>query len=287
MSKDNLYTITNSEITMNEFDEEVRIIFFGDIHRDAVNCDEDRWKYFLKKAKETHDGRQYYFGMGDYTDMASFNERKKIKNDGLHETTIEALDMLAERNNRKIAAEMSFMSGHILGLIRGNHGWRFENGKTSDEDLCERLKTQDLGCLTNHFIRFKLPGNRVTILNIAACHGLGGGKLLGTSLNKVNDLKIVFPAADIYAMGHDHQRFAVPSSAIFPEYTKGFKLKQKRQWLVRSGSFQKSYDEDTSSFSISRLMRPADMGVVTMKVSFHRSQKNKFESIVMDIKADY
>jgi hypothetical protein len=83
--------------------------------------------------------------------------------------------------------------------------------------------------------------------------------------------------ADIYVMGHNHQRGAVPVSSLirhgYKSYDKAvseLKMKQKRQWLIRSGAFKKSYQPNTSSYEISRLFRPSDLGAVKVIIGIDR-----------------
>jgi hypothetical protein len=264
------------------------IWFFGDVHRFARSCDVDRWKYFLKKAKEDVDARPdrtLFVGLGDYDDFASTREKKDMSK--LHETTIDGFDMIDERNMREMAKEMSFMRGRTIGLIEGNHHWVRSNGKTSTMDLCERLETEYLGWLCHYTMLFKPSYNMTTPVHMVLCHGKAGGKRAGTSINHVEDMKGIFPAADIYCMGHDHQRGAWPVNVLIPvPALPGYKLKQKRQFLCRSGSFKKAYEDNTAGYEISRLLKPADLGALRLKIGFHVNKKKESESrIVTDIEA--
>lgn len=199
------------------------------------------------------------------------------------------LDEIVLRNNRQFAEEISFMRGKLIGLLDGNHNWVFRNGKTATEDLCERLGCAYLGWLahvTMHVNPLTEEGNsRGTSINvyIIPCHGKAGGKLMGTTVNQVNDLTKIFPVADIYIMGHDHQRYVLPASVLIPG-VKGAGIKQKRQLFARSGCFKKGYMEGVSGYEVGRLLRPNDLGVVTFKLSFHRD-KRETDRIVTDIKA--
>lgn len=86
--------------------------------------------------------------------------------------------------------------------------------------------------------------------------------------------------------GHDHKRSATPKTVLNIFDNGGsFFLKQKRQYLVRSGSFQKSYEKDSSGFAQGRLMRPADLGAVQMNISSHRDRKDGLDRIILDIEA--
>lgn len=287
-----VYTTKTREIILPSLTTKIRLWLFGDIHRDAPSCDVDRWKWFISEAKRTQDEFTYYMGLGDYNDFASSREQEHLQTKrGLHRETIIKLDGLAEKDNRRIAREMSFMRGKLLGFIEGNHTWIFMNGKTATEDLSERMGTEFLGWL-NHFtlkVKFENGGNRQQNVYIVSCHGQAGGKTVGNSVNQLDNLRQVFPVADIYCMGHDHQRLARPISVLLPssrqDGTGEVRLKQKRQFLCRSGSFKKAYMEGVSGYEVGRLLKPADLGALMLEIGFHRDQKEGDDRVITDITA--
>ena len=216
-----------------------------------------------------------------------------LKSSGLHETTIEKFDMIVEREQRAFCQEIKQMRGRLLGFVHGNHGWVYENGKNTTEDLAERMGTDYLGWLCYYHISLDImgeTGNRFAgvAFDIVVCHGKAGGKLAGTSINQVEDLKRIFPLADIYIMGHDHNRGAWPISVLYYNVQE-HKVKQKRQFLCRSGSFSKAYGENTKGYAIGRLLRPSDLGALKLKIGIHRQMRdktNKQERIIVDISSE-
>ena len=273
-----IYTTHHHDIHLDSITTVTPIWFWGDVHRDAVGCDVDRWKWFLQKsAKE----EALFMGMGDYHDLASAREQKHLNRDALHETTMETIDELVERRNREFCTEIKHMKGKLLGLIDGNHNWRFPNGVTASEDLANRMGCPHLGWLTHYSIKFNLTGGKIQFVDIVACHGKAGGKRVGNSINQIEDLKSVFPIADIYVMGHNHDRGAWPVDIL---YRSKNDIKQKRQFLCRSGSFLKGYTEGTSNYVTGRLLRPADIGALRLNISFHRDLTDG-DRIITDIEA--
>lgn len=281
-----VFTTHVFNIELSNYSDVITIVPFGDVHRFAPNCDTDRWKWFLNKAKTYENA--YFLGMGDYMDFASAREGEKLKSIGLHETTMETLEDLVEKQNRAFAGEISFMRDRLIGLIGGNHTWINSQGITSDESIANRLGTKYLGWLSVIKLRitFKGCGTKVSVYLIP-CHGLGGGRVLGASVRKVEDLFQVFPFGDVYLMGHDHNRGAWPQPRLIPiEKNNGtIKMKQQRQFFCRTGSFQKSYEEGTSGYATGRLMRPADLGTMKIQISFHRDRTKGDERLITDIEA--
>ena len=283
-----VYRTVTKKVELENFHDKIKIWFFGDIHRFTKSCDEERWKWFLQKAKQMHDKNTYYMGLGDYMDFASTKEQKILK-DGMHEQTVEDFGEIVKRRNRVLAVEMSFMMPNVLGLIDGNHGWVFQNGRTGTEDLADRLNTEYLGWLCYYTLKVNLPpagSHKVNPIDIVACHGRAGGKTAGISINQVDDMKSIFPIADIYVMGHDHQRLARPVSVLTPSWDGKNEryIKQKRQFLCRSGSFKKAYVPDSSGYEIGRLLRPADLGALMLEIGFHRDT-TEGDRVITDIVA--
>jgi hypothetical protein len=283
-----VYETKTKTIVLDSLTNKIKLWCFGDVHRFTKSCDEERWKWFLKSAKETHDSYTYYLGLGDYTDFASTNEHKAlIKTAGLHKATIDDFDDMVKKRNRVLAAEMSFMKPNILGLIDGNHGWMFQNGTSSTADLADRLNTEYLGWLCHYTVKVNFSNSlKVACFDIVACHGRAGGKTAGNSVNQLDDMRDIFPVADIYCMGHDHQRLARPVSVLVPSWDgEGNRyMKQKRQFLCRSGSFKKGYAPGTASYEIERLLRPADLGALQLEIGFHRDH-TEGDRVILDIKA--
>jgi hypothetical protein len=265
------------------------IIPFGDVHRDTKGCDEDRWHWFLKNAKETADANPstWFVCMGDTHDFASYSEVHKIKSSALHETTMAKFDEMAQKDNRDFCKEISFMRGKLLGFVEGNHNWTMSDGKTANEDLAERMGSESLGWLCHYTLNFEFNNNAHYNIHMILNHGKSaGGKTAGNSVNQVDWLRNIFPAGHVYIQGHDHERWARPVSVLMPvSCTGGTKIKQLRQYLCRSGSFLKGYHDGCASYTVRGLFRPSDLGSIQLIISFHRDQRNGEDRIIPDIKA--
>lgn len=287
------YTYKTKQLTIEcNIGDKHKIIPFGDVHRDTLGCDEERFKWFLKKSETTtiENPSTWFLSMGDTHDFGSFSEVNKIKSAALHQTTMEKFDMMAQEDNRKFCQEIGFMRGKMLGFIEGNHGWIMSDGKTANEDLAERMGSESLGWLCHYTLNFSFidrgsPNKRQTQnVYIVACHGKSGGKTAGNSVNQVDWLRNIFPAADIYIMAHDHERWVRPVNVLMPVIARGgVKLKQKRQLLCRSGSFLKGYHDGSSSYTVAGLFRPSDLGSIHIDISFHRDQRDGEDRIITDI----
>ncbi len=282
----NTYTTSLTRHPLPSIDDYYDIYFFGDIHRFAKSCDVGRWKWFLertKKAVEARPDRTLFIGMGDYDDFASTREKQELAK--MHETTIESLEEMTEKRTRLLSMEMKHMKGRTVGLVEGNHHWLYANGTTTTMELAGRLEALYFGWLCHHTMMFDY-GSKSMAVHFVLCHGKAGGKRAGASINQVEDMKSIFPAADVYCQAHNHQREAKPVSVLLPmQGRKGTSIKQKRQFLCRSGSFKKAYESNTAGYEISRLLMPSDLGAIKLRVGFHRDQKDG-DRMITDITAE-
>lgn len=279
-----LYTERIKRIELPDHRTPVNIWFFGDIHRDTDACDVDRWKTWLKTAK---DDDAYFVGMGDFHDFTSTSEKKALVRAGLHETTLETFDHHVQKLNRDFAKEIGFMRGKLLCLVEGNHNWKFANSKTSTEDLAERLDTECVGWLCHYTLIFSFKNRSLTksAIRMVLCHGRAGGKTAGITINQVDYLRTLFPVADLYVMGHDHQVGAWPESVLVPDSMTS-KVRQKRQLLCRSGSYKRAYVDGRESYEVSKLLRPADLGSLKLTINFTRNRKSDSDIIEHYIKSE-
>lgn len=279
-----------------------QLIPFGDIHFGAPHHDNERFRKFCKQTTKEK-VPTWYLGMGDYYEIASFTERRSLAEAHLHESSSNRIQKMIESDHAALLDQMKPMQGRLLGMVQGNHYWRFESdnaemavarGNTTDEWLAQQIGCKWLGWLS--YIRVivrdrfhaKNDGGRSYKIDIVACHGKAGGKLLGTSINQIEDLKRIFPLADIFIMGHDHKRGAWPDSALYiPDrqnsQAESLNVRQKRQWFIRSGSFLRGYVDGKQSYIVQKLLRPAELGIINIHITAERKQNKTSESLLPDI----
>lgn len=272
----NLFTTHKVTIENNQ----VELFPFGDVHYDTRSCDIERFRQYVKMSKKLDQKNCLYLLMGDALDFSSTSELQKIQSAKLHETTIDRFDRMAKSDINKFCKEIDHMKGNVIGIIGGNHQWKFADGKLSDEVIAENMRTKYLGWLSYIRIVLILRGtNTTSSFDIVACHGKAGGKLLGTSINQVDDLRRIFPSADLYIMGHDHRLSSTPAVSLYAynnTKTNMLEIKQREHRLVRSGSFKKTYSVGEESYEISRLYQPSILGAphITLKANRHRKMVN-------------
>ena len=272
--RENSFEIHRHEILFENFGEPILLKPFGDVHRFAHNCAEERWLDELDWCKKQEN--IYYLGMGDYDDFASHSERHALRSAGLHETTIRSLDDMAEIRMKDFVDEIAFMKGRVIGLVEGNHHHSFGSGITTTQKICEAMNCRYLGI--SCFIRlvFKYAkGNKSRSLDIWAHHGRGASRLIGGSVNNVQRMADA-AEADIYLMGHDHKKWGATMSRLkLDSGNKSVCLSRRKIILARTGSFQLGYKPGEPSYPAQMAMAPTDLGAVSIELTpkLHRKQK--------------
>jgi hypothetical protein len=282
---DGVFKTCSHKVRFKQSDR-LHIIPLGDIHSDAPSHCEDAWRATLDRIRTLHnEGTQYLLlGMGDYVDFASTTERSKLARQGeLHESTHASLDKQADQNMRRLAKQLEFTKGHWIGWIQGNHYWRYltgaDTGKTTSMMLAEKLGGVWLGSAAYIVLTLQLGnGGRAKRLDIFASHGKSGGQLLGTPYNNVHKMRSVFPGADIYLMGHDHNRGTIPKPVLecrSPQKIGALPtVHAKRQIFGRTGSFLRAYDPSIPNYVVKSLMHPADLGHIEIVVKVSETSKS-------------
>lgn len=265
-----------------KFNEPINLYVFGDVHRFAKGCCVEKWHQFLSTARQ--DKSALFLGMGDYDDMASTSERAILINPGLHDDTRWSIDDIYEHRIKEFAKEISFMRGNIVGLIEGNHYGIFSNGgMTTTQFLCNHMRCRYLG--VNGFIRLSfLDGTKRTSIDIFAHHGRGASRLIGSSLNNVEQM-VSNAEADIYIMGHDHKLNSAKVSRLHLHHGgEGLVLKDKTMLLARSGSFLRGYMHEHQSYVVKGAMKPAELGylkvILTPTRETHRTKTRKIKDLL-------
>ena len=287
---DSVFTTLYKRFLLPDYHTRVIIQPFGDIHRDSPNCAVDKWLKCVEWMKKEHTPYTYYLAMGDLCDFASKSERAILRDPKLHDTTRKNIDQeMGIKPLKLIYNEINWMGDNLIGCLEGNHRWDFEDGTTSTQKLCQMLKVNWLGDVCIIRLSFVIKKGKTKMssisVDIMAAHGRAGGKLAGTTINQVDDLKTIFPMADIYLCGHDHKRGSWPTSTL--EALSGSKqnliIKQKRQHLGRTGSFLRGYVEGATSYVVQRILRPNDLGIIRYMIDFRRNTKGCADNMIKDI----
>lgn len=129
----------------------------------------------------------------------------------------------------------------IIGAILGNHENRLEDFADFSimNAFCLHLGIPYCGAsaAVNVKVGLREDGKRFRQQYLFYFHHTtGGGKTVGSKMNRVADLTNIVANADIYCGAHNHQLGAVPLISQFINIRKKGIVQQK-QWLVDCGSY--------------------------------------------------
>lgn len=209
-----------------------------------------------------------WLGMGDYVDNESPSNRRALRNSGVYDSVVDALDAKAEELEEELLDILKPTAGNWVGLLEGHHYHEHQDGTTSDTRIAHALKAPFLGTTAYVNLSIQLPdkkGKRDVV--IWAHHGRGGGSLIGAPLSKLESMVLGFDA-DVYVMGHTHKAGAAPINRIYPYFFGGKgTLHHKKMHVVSAGSYLKGYVEGHRKngragglYPEDAMMRPLSLG---------------------------
>ena len=279
MQTTGIFQTQKYKIPKVELNKTISLIPFGDIHYGAPNHAGAIFDSWLEKVKTEKDA--VFLGMGDYFDIASASERRLLHSADLHESTTDTLDELYKRQAEEFGNKICFMKGRIAGMIEGNHYSELKSGITTTQYLCEILGCKYLGVAG--FVRIQLClGTMQISVDIFAHHGKGASRLIGGSLNRVQQLAEV-AHADIYLMGHDHKRSAGVQSRMYLD--KLSTVKEQRQLFARTGSFLTAYRDGKVSYIADMALPASDLGAITIHMTPHRDRAKEGRGLWVQLEA--
>lgn len=213
--------------------------------------------------------------MGDFIDMESPSNRKKLRESGFYDSVVDAIDAKAEELEEELQKILKPTVGRFLGLLEGHHFHIHQDGTTTDQRMASFLKAPFLGTCAYINLTFK-PNNkshaRPKVL-IWAHHGRSGGKLLSSPLNQLEHVVRGFDA-DIYLIGHHHKAVAGKLARMYAQFntTVGY-LKNKEMIIACTGSFLKGFVEGVKRdgrpgglYPEAAMMNPLALGVVKLRI---------------------
>lgn len=278
---------------------------FGDIHYGVRGHSRANFEATLGRIRRrlAQSPNHYVFFTGDQTDKFSDSERKSLFAAALHAGSVESIDeWMVTGYLEPLAKKLEFLGDHNLGFVQGNHTYVFQTnseqygyscGMSGEQWLAKRLQTHWLGWIC--YMRLSIHRGagcgktepKSIPLDFVICHGKGGGKLAGSTINGVDDLRRIFPSAHCYFAGHDHQLGVVPVSMLEVPMGVGsrtgeptfksmahLRIRTHDQLLCRCGSSLKAYEPGVASYVVRSLMRPACLGHIEVFAKLERTVEN-------------
>ena len=246
----------------------ISIIPLGDTHIGTRSCEIKKLRAHLDWIAKRPD--TYVIGVGDYIDAVNTSDPRFAASmlpdvENLREylcrmTTSQADEFI---NLMMPLAEQ----GKIIGLGIGNH--ELTLSKKYHEDImyriCGRLNARYLGWASLTRLRFDFAGARARVITLYMEHSLKAGRKKGSKLNYIEDKSNDFDA-DIFVMGHSHDKIATTKTQLYVPKTGQLKLATKKRVYAVCPSFYNSYEEGCMSYAEIAGFSPTSTGVVRIDV---------------------
>ena len=232
--------------------QQFRIYPLGDIHAGSVDCAERAVREQRDIIKKDRDG--YWIGMGDIIDAITESDKrwdtKGIASWVKHDNIIES--------QRKFAVELLKPIAHkCIAYLSGNHEEAVHSNHNNDISLniCEDLGLPYAGysCFIELFFTRSTESHKYTI---HAWHGAGSAQTEGAQLMRLKRL-VKENEADVYLMGHLH---TIVHDITDRLSVRGHKIKSVPRIATITGSWKKSYNEESIPWEETKGFRPAHIG---------------------------
>jgi len=251
--------------------EMVTIIPIGDIHVGNVCFDREYFEdmvEWISKQKNT-----YVIGMGDYVDAVTHMDVTRYDIDNLDPEF-----NTPEKQHRYMSTWLGKLAknGQLLFLLEGNH--EYEIRHRYNHEHCKRWSVEFNVPFpgVQGMMRFRIQEpyntkvNKTHVYDIFAHHGHGGVGRTGNAVNKIQNFAQNY-AADIYCMGHTHDKFANIEARVKikdrPNKDGRAELTQKKIAFINTGTFMDTFKMGTpSTFAERKGFQVKMKGVVTIQL---------------------
>ena len=255
--------LLTKDIPVNSKCSTIQIIPIGDSHVGAAGCDERELRDTAEYVAASKD--RYTVLMGDLID-AIYPDDKRWDDASVAEWVPRArpVDAQYERVKEIISR---IPRERILGALEGNHEIKARTVHYRDVtlDLCRELGIPYLGQEALIRLRFVRQKNGKSDRNylMFTTHGSGGGRKPGAKVNRITELSN-FIDADIFLMGHVHEKSAIKNVVLSMDNTG--KFAQKERLYCLTGTFLKTYTEDANSYGARALYAPTSIGAPIISI---------------------
>ncbi len=274
-----------------------RFYFVGDAHYGTVAFDEDLFKRTVQHIK--HDANGYVILMGDMAECINYSD-KRFDPRTIPIDCRAHMDDLSRYQVEKVTEFLSPIADKILVILDGNHEDKLrksDNPVDFNWRLRDNLKDLggspvcggDIAVLRAQFKRIagankNKPRSQQFIFLVS--HGFGAGRTKGAKINRVQEMVNIIPEADIYCLGHHHDKVLDRVSCF--ELSVGTRdnlhLIERRKLLGITGSFYRTYEKGQSNYASKRLYRPADLGCIYAEIKpFGGDAANKYQLDLRDL----
>ena len=247
------------------------IIPFGCVHADDPGFREHLFDQCIDEIKSTP--HCIAIGLGDYKNLFRTHARMHLKAYTTDEDSWRELDVLIRGEARKfVTTYLKPIQSKLLGLAEGNHFYKFQDGTTDTQFMCQLLEVPYLE--KPAFVRLSVNIGKDQgdyTLKLLIHHGdwSAGYTRPGGDLNSV-EMKAMGFDLDVYIFSHTHRKMAFQSPSISIPSRGRLHTIEKPRVFIRTGCFVTAYDGCTSTYAQKKLLNPTELGYVVLQTKWTR-----------------
>lgn len=236
-----------------------KLWLIGDVHLGSRGCALSRFQNTIQKIKE--DKYSLWIGLGDYADYIGYKDSRFDPEGVDTELKIRDLGRLGKVQQDSFVREVWDIRDKCVGLLKGNHEDAYErhnHAANLHEETCSALGARNLGYSCFLDLVFKTSRNEHTF-RVVAHHGAGFAQTAGGKLNRLISFMNSFPLADIFLMGHVHEKLQHTRPIIGADDACE-RLIEVLQLGVVGGTYLKTYSEGPAIYGEKKGYRPVALG---------------------------
>lgn len=256
----------------------VILVPISDVHIGHVGCDMD---YFEKTIDWIKNNGAYTIILGDFIDAIPQRDRR-FENPSIADEFKPYLDNLHHVQTETFIRKIRSISDHIIGILPGNHEIALKKQFSYDATsiVSKRLGIPLLTDPGMILLKLKRAKTSVFTVRILCMHGFTQGRKKGGAVNNLEDIS-AFMRADLYLMGHTHQRWCTHRDYI--DVNNKGKLIYKKMFFGNTGSFTNNYvlNTDIDTWGSRKMFPTQSPGVLRFDFYMKRKGERQYIDIHM------
>ena len=157
MKTEGLFTTHVKTVKFQEYNKPIKLWFLADVHANSKNHSRTLFDSFLQEASQ-NDYQHIFLSLGDSLDTCSDSERMSFKSMSFHDDTEETIEEVISRHTDEYIQKVSpVLGGKTIGVLGGNHWWKFEDSTTTEMRIARGLKAPYLGdaCFLSLILQYR------------------------------------------------------------------------------------------------------------------------------------
>ena len=231
-----------------------RVYPFGDLHEGSIDCAESAIIEQRDIIKNDREG--YWVGMGDMIDAITESDPRWNTN---QIASWVQRDNIIESQRAHVCNLLKPIAGKCMAYLSGNHEETVHRHANNDvsQNICNDLNLPYAGysCFIELFFERKNSGEAHKY-TLHAWHGAGSAQTEGAQLLRLKRLVKEYEA-DVFLMGHLH---TIVHDITDRLCVRNHKVKKIPQIATITGSWKKSYNDESISWEETRGFRPSHIG---------------------------